>query len=70
MSSRIGKRNTTSGDYTITEARDTVHSKETAEWRVYYRQAMEPMSIHPNRKEALKAVARYQDGDKRRATFG
>ncbi len=63
----FGKQNVISGDYRIVEARSTYNpTPETAEWRVYFKQALDPISVHKTRKEALKAVARYQDADKRR----
>jgi hypothetical protein len=63
----LGKGNVVCGDYRITEARSIYEpSPATAEWRVYWQDSMDPMSIHRKRREALQAVARYQDADKRR----
>lgn len=62
----IGKRNVTLGDYRVAEARPSVHAVEAATWRVYYRQAADPMSEHETRKGALDAVKRYQAADARR----
>lgn len=63
---RIGKRNIQIGDYHIREARTATLQPESAVWRVYFKQALEPMSEHVTRAEAVKAAERYKAGDERR----
>lgn len=52
------------GNYRIVWARNL--STEEVSYRVYYREAMEPMSDHPTKPQARAAVKRYQAADARR----
>lgn len=64
---RLGARNKTCGEYRVVEARSIFDpSPATATWRVYFQDALEPISEHGTRQRALAAVARYQEGDRRR----
>jgi len=67
MSRRIGKANLILGDYRVREARALNNDPLTATWRVYCKDALDPISEHGTRTEARRAVSRYQAGDRRRA---
>jgi hypothetical protein len=54
----------TIGDYTAVHARSLTTGEEW--WRVYFKQAYDPLSDHETLSEAKAAIKRYQAGDARR----
>lgn len=62
---KLGSRNTIIGNYEIREARTEAWSPDS-EWRVYAKEAIEPLTVCNTRAEAIKAANAFNAADMRR----